>query len=91
MKKHVAIEISGFVQGVFFRYHAKEFAETIGVTGWVRNQDDGSVHIEAEGDEEQLNRLIAWCGHGPRGASVDKVETSYSPTLQQYSGFKITY
>jgi len=89
--KHVSIKISGFVQGVFFRYYSKEMAESIGITGWVSNQDDGSVQIEAEGDEEQISRFIAWCQHGPRGARVDKVETSFSPLLQQYSGFRITY
>jgi acylphosphatase len=91
MIQHVSIKVSGYVQGVFFRYHSKEMAESLGITGWVTNQNDGSVRIEAEGDEAQLNQFISWCRHGPRGAVVDKVETSFSPLLQNYSEFKITY
>ena len=48
----------GYVQGVGFRYRAKHTAERLGVTGWVENCYDGSVEMEAEGDENAVNRLV---------------------------------
>lgn len=91
MKKHISLTITGSVQGVFFRYHTKEQAQSLGVTGWVTNQDDGSVHIEAEGTEEQLERFLSWCQYGPIHAVVAKVETTESAHLQNYSDFRIIY
>ena len=90
MRQHVSIKITGTVQGVFFRYYTQKMAEHFGVTGWVANQEDGSVHIEAEGDEVQLQQLIAWCHKGPRGAHVNEVEMTFSKKIYNYSKFEIT-
>lgn len=66
--------ITGFVQGVFFRAETKKKADELGVTGWVRNNADGSVEIHAEGPEDQLEKLKLWCERGPDRARVDHVE-----------------
>jgi acylphosphatase len=71
--KHVAVSISGKVQGVFFRASTMEKAHELGITGFVRNERDGSVYIEAEGSEEQLEQFVAWCHRGPAHAAVEKV------------------
>jgi len=62
------------VQGVFFRAEARARAESLGVAGWIRNADDGSVEAVFEGEDEQVSSLVEWCRHGPAGAGVDEVE-----------------
>ena len=74
MKKHFTIRISGLVQGVFFRASTKEKADRLGIAGFVRNEHDGSVYIEAEGEEGTLNEFIKWCQHGPPRANVEKCD-----------------
>ena len=72
MVKHFKIKVSGKVQGVFFRASTKEKAEEFGVIGFVRNESDGGVYIEAEGEAEQLKQFIDWCHRGPDRARVDQ-------------------
>jgi acylphosphatase len=72
--KHLSIKISGKVQGVFFRASTKGAAEHLGISGFVRNEPDGSVYIEAEGEEEKLNQFMEWCRIGPPRAKVEKCE-----------------
>jgi acylphosphatase len=62
------------VQGVFFRASAKEMADELGVKGFVRNEPDGSVVIEAEGIDEALHEFTLWCRVGPKHARVRQVE-----------------
>jgi acylphosphatase len=71
---HLAIHVTGKVQGVFFRASTREKATSLGIKGYVRNEWDGSVYIEAEGEQDTLNKLIAWCKQGPPHAVVEKVE-----------------
>jgi acylphosphatase len=58
MKKRFSIRVNGRVQGVFFRASTKEVADQLGVRGFVRNEPDGKVYIEAEADEEALKRFV---------------------------------
>jgi acylphosphatase len=74
MKKSVHMKITGLVQGVFFRQNTKQKAQELGINGWVRNCEDGSVEVEAEGDETMLKVFIQWCHRGPQRAVVKKVE-----------------
>lgn len=74
MKRHFIIRISGRVQGVFFRASTKEKADSLHLSGLVRNERDGSVYVEAEGEEEDLKEFIGWCHHGPPGARVEKCD-----------------
>lgn len=85
---HYNILVTGKVQGVFYRASAQQAAEQLGVTGFVRNQPDGSVYIEAEGDEDQLEQLVAWCRKGPPAAKVEKVVVS-NADLVQFRSFDI--
>ncbi len=70
MNKSVSIRIGGKVQGVFFRASTKTMADQLHVNGLVRNEPDGGVYIEAEAEEDNLNRFIDWCRHGPARAKV---------------------
>ncbi len=74
--KHIAIIITGKVQGVWYRASAKAKADELGLKGIARNEADGSVYIEAEGSAEKLFQLILWCHNGPPGARVEKVTTT---------------
>ena len=66
--------VTGRVQGVGFRWSAVREARRLGLRGWVRNADDGSVEVEAEGASPQLEDFLAWLRRGPAGAFVSDVE-----------------
>jgi len=65
--------IKGRVQGVFFRATAKDVADEIGVTGWVKNTEEGNVEIMATGSNDQVQKFTDWCKMGPRKAIVTNV------------------
>jgi acylphosphatase len=66
--------VHGRVQGVFFRDTTSRTAETRGVSGWVRNNPDGSVEAAFEGPEEAVDAMVRFCREGPRGATVERVD-----------------
>lgn len=68
--------MTGTVQGVGFRWAAREQAQSIGVAGWARNRADGSVEVEVEGDPERVERMLAWLRQGPPGSAVEQVTVS---------------
>ncbi len=76
--KGVRVTVRGQVQGVGFRYSTVERAGQLGVLGWVRNEDDGTVVVQAEGAAEAVDALVDWLGEGPPGAAV--VEVDVDPT-----------
>lgn len=80
MEKHLNIKVYGQVQGVFFRSTAKAEAEKLGIKGFTRNEPDGTVYIEAEGDENSLEKFLSWCHSGPEVAQVEKVDINEAPT-----------
>ncbi len=88
MKKTYEVKVSGRVQGVNFRYSAMKKAIGLGIVGFVRNESDGTVLIEAEGEEESLEKFLAWCRKGPFFAKVDRLDFSEIPA-RDYSDFKI--
>lgn len=70
------ITVSGRVQGVFFRETARRRAESSRLSGWVRNNPDGTVEAVFEGEEKAVERLVDWCREGPRGARVEWVDVA---------------
>ena len=80
--------VHGFVQGVFFRDTVRRRAEAGGVAGWVRNNPDGTVEAVFEGESDQIERLVAFCREGPRGASVDRVEVT-PEDREDLTGFEV--
>ena len=71
--KHMNITVKGRVQGVGFRYSVLRAAKTYNIVGFVRNQVDGSVYIEAEAEEINLELFLGWCSKGPGIARVDEI------------------
>lgn len=88
--KRVSIHITGRVQGVFYRVRAREYADSIGVSGFVRNEPGGLVYIEAEAEEEALDRFVEWCREGSPYADVSDVR-SEEMEPKGGSGFSIIY
>lgn len=86
-KERVHLYVSGMVQGVFFRARTRDVAQSLGLTGWVRNLSDGRVEIVAEGLHDGLVRLISWCHKGPRAASVEHVEIKWQKASGEYDTF----
>jgi acylphosphatase len=89
--KHVTIQVCGDVQGVFYRQSTRQKARELDIAGWVENKEDGSVHIEAEGEEEQLRKLIQWCWQGPPASSVTRVDHEFSNNIEGHSDFSIKF
>lgn len=88
MKKHIKIIVHGRVQGVGFRFSCAEAAYKYGITGYVKNRPDGTVYIEAEGNEENITLFRDWCKKGPLWAHVSELEEELS-SLKDYSTFEI--
>ncbi len=88
MVQTVSIIVEGLVQGVFFRQSTKEKALSAGITGEVKNKPDGTVHIIATGNGEQISQLVEWCHKGPDKAVVKKVEVKKIP-VQHFNSFTI--
>ena len=89
MVKHLKIKIYGDVQGVFYRDSAQREAKALSLTGFVRNEPDESVHIEAEGEEANIKEFLKWCEGGPKAVRVTKINFEFSDDLEYYQGFTI--
>jgi len=83
--------ISGKVQGVFYRASAKKIADQFELKGWIRNRPDGNVEALVQGNDDAVNRFIAWCKKGPDGALVSSVQVAAkdNTTLLTTASFEI--
>lgn len=78
-KKSLILTITGRVQGVGYRYGAQQAARQHRIKGFVKNQSDGSVYIEAEGESTDIEHFVQWCRRGPSWASVNDVKIQEKP------------
>jgi acylphosphatase len=85
----VTILVSGRVQGVFYRASALEQAQSLNLTGWVKNLADGSVEVVAEGPRHALEGLVEWCRRGPPAAEVEDVSLRWGPHRAEFRTFLI--
>lgn len=83
------LRITGRVQGVSYRASTRTTAVELQLTGWVRNEPDGSVTAWAQGPQGKLDALVAWCREGPQYASVKTVETVWVDEDAGLRGFEI--
>jgi acylphosphatase len=81
--------VHGRVQGVFFRDSMRRLAQQRDVSGWVANRWDGTVEAVLEGDDEAVERLVAFAHEGPRGAQVESVEV-FNEEPEGLSGFAVS-
>lgn len=85
--KRISATVYGRVQGVAFRAYTLDEATRLGLTGWVANQRDGTVRVEAEGTESALQALVAWLHRGAPAARVDRVEVHWSEGTGEFHSF----
>lgn len=88
MNKTIRFTVSGRVQGVFFRVRTRQQAQQLGITGWVRNREDGRVEGMASGAAGELDRFHAWLHQGPEYARVEDVEIE-ELECQEFPDFQI--
>ena len=88
MKKAVSIKVSGRVQKVAYRHYARLAAQDYKIAGKIENCPDGSVYIEAQGEENNLKDFIDYCKTGPSWARVDNIEILPIDVQQDRKGFE---
>lgn len=91
MNVRAHVFVSGFVQGVFFRYETMRRARQRGVTGWVRNLRDGRVEAVFEGEKDGVEDMLSFCRRGPLGAVVRDVKLYWEEPTGEFEGFNIRY
>jgi acylphosphatase len=87
--KRVQLFVKGRVQGVFFRAAAQREARRLGIGGWVKNRNDGSVEIVAEGEEDAIKEIINWAQRGPSAARVEDVDVRWRGYTGEFAEFRI--
>ncbi|HXK35208.1 MAG TPA: acylphosphatase [Candidatus Paceibacterota bacterium] len=88
MKHHKNFRFNGAVQGIFFRQFVKDLADKLGLVGIIRNEPDGSVYAEVEGEEEDINKLLGAAKKGP--AKIENITVTTSD-LKNFPDFRIEY
>lgn len=83
-----AFKFTGSVQGVGFRYRAQYAANGLGITGWVKNEWDGSVSMEAQGSEEQIYEMLKLINQGSY-IQIDKMEYYEIPIVEDERSFHV--
>ncbi|MBX9571379.1 MAG: acylphosphatase [Candidatus Obscuribacterales bacterium] len=90
MASRVHMKVLGRVQGVFYRQSTVDQARVLGLRGWVANESDGTVIIEAEGERDKLESFIIWCQKGPANAKVSDVQVEWFDEVEpQFNRFEI--
>jgi len=91
-KAHLSAKVYGHVQGVFFRYFVRDIARMLGLKGYARNLPSGdAVEVQAEGEKQQLEKLVEQLKIGPPEARVRKVETTWAEYSGQFNNFTIRH
>ena len=89
--RRVRLVITGVVQGVSYRASAAQEGRRLGLTGWVKNQSDGSVLLEAQGAPARVEQLVEWARRGPPAADVEDVDVTELQLEIKEQGFVIRY
>lgn len=87
IRAHVFVE--GKVQGVFFRYWTKQNADELGLVGWVKNLNDGTVEAMFEGEKSVIEEMIRRCRVGSKESEVEHVDATYEKATGEFKMFSI--
>ena len=88
--KCVHLIVSGRVQGVLFRDNTRKKATELGLTGYAKNLDDGTVEVVAQGDEEKINELVDFIKKGPGIAKIENIQIKHKE-LENFKNFEIIH
>ena len=83
--------VGGLVQGVGFRWHVRQMARRLGLRGYVRNSQDRTVWVVAEGSERTLREFLSYLETGPSSAVVERVDASWFPGSGEFNGFEVRF
>ncbi|MGD8744271.1 MAG: acylphosphatase [Candidatus Woesebacteria bacterium] len=89
IRAHLFVE--GRVQGVSYRWWCRSAAQSLGLTGWVKNLEDGRVEAVFEGPEEKIEQMVKECKEGSRVADVDHIEIIREDATGEFEEFEIVY
>jgi acylphosphatase len=89
VRAHIFVE--GRVQGVFYRAWTRENASKLGLSGWVKNLDNGRVEAVFEGPKEKLEQMVEKCKKGSRPSQVKHVDVVWEEATGEHKGFEISY
>ena len=87
----VHVLIGGRVQGVAYRFYAEKYAGRLGLTGWVRNLEDGRVEVLAEGSAERIADFLERLREGPRLARIEQFDARREPATGEFTDFRIAF
>lgn len=90
MQQQAHVFISGTVQGVGYRYFVRSNAKQLGLTGWVRNTEDGGVEAVFQGEKEKIEEMIGICRQGPMLSEVEHIGFEWEEITEQFSEFSIS-
>lgn len=91
MNKRLEAIVTGYVQGVSYRYYARQEARRLGLTGWITNDPDGSVRVVAEGSQKKLGEFSNFLLTGSPHAHVDHVQADWLDATGEFSDFNVRY
>lgn len=89
--KRVTVIVTGLVQGVSFRYYTRREARRLDLTGWVRNEADGSVSVVAEGSDDSLKALLQFLEDGSPSARVQQIAVEWSQASGEFGSFEVRF
>lgn len=87
--RSVHMKVHGRVQGVGFRFQTKSEAKRSNIKGWVRNNPDGTVEIDAEGENDKIEGFVAAVKEGPGAAKVTELDLEETSENKNYTSFEI--
>ena len=85
----VRILIEGRLQAINFRYHTQQQAKKLGLVGFIRTLSDGRTEIEAQGDKDDIEKLLAWCQEEPQGSQIRSIFYRYDEPNDRYADFNV--
>ena len=83
------ILIEGRLQAMNFRYNTQKQAKKWGLTGFIRSLADGRIEIEAQGEETDVEKILAWCQEEPQGSQIRSILYRYDEPQERYSDFNV--
>jgi acylphosphatase len=90
-RKRLEATVHGLVQGVGYRWHTRQMARRLNLSGYVRNQSDGTVKVVAQGQEQALREFLAHLKEGPSAAVVKWVDARWLSASATFSGFEVRF
>lgn len=91
MEARIHVLVSGKVQGVFFRANTRHVASQMGLKGYVKNLQDGSVEVVAEGRKNVLDDFIEFCKKGPKGSEIENVDVRWDKPKNEFKAFDVRF